>query len=418
MAGGHKPHHIHTAYSKASQYVSIDPMQQPPVRRTILHIDMDAFFASVEERDNPELHGKPVIVGGNATSRGVVAAANYIARTYGIHSAMPTKAALKLCPALIMLPPRIKHYAEISRQIHGILARFTPLIEPLSLDEAFLDVTGSLKLFGSAEGIGQSIQQSIKAELRLAASIGIAPNKFLAKIASDIDKPNGFVCIKPAEIQTFLDPLPIGRIWGVGKVTAKQFITANLHTLGDVRQLTKEDAIRILGKHGEHFWELAQGIDDRPVVPEHRAKSISNETTFAADIRDRNILSTWLLDLTAQVMRRLRQQGFKGRTLQLRLRFDDFTTITRSQTMKQPTDITKLAWQTVEQLLDKHLPPGRAVRLIGMGIEGFENGSDKQPDLFAAPELEKQRDIDHVVDGIQSRFGSAILKRGGSQTKS
>lgn len=375
---------------------------------------MDAFYASVEERDHPELRGKPIIVGGNATSRGVVAAANYIARRYAIHSAMPTKSAIKLCPSVILLPPRIKHYAEISHQIRDIFARFTPLIEPLSLDEAFLDVTGSLKLFGSAETIGHSIQQTIQKELGLAASIGIAPNKFIAKIASDIDKPNGFVCITPEAIHTFLDPLPIQRIWGVGRVTEKRFTEAGLHTLGDVRRLTKAQADELLGNHGKQFRKLAQGIDDRPVIAEHMTKSISHETTFAADIIDRDTLTAWLLGLTEQVMRRVRRKGFKGRTIHLRLRFNDFTTITRSKTLKQPTDITKTVWETVLDLLKRHLPNGQPVRLIGMGIDGLESSETKQGELFTAPELKKQSRVDHVVDDIQSRFGSAALKRGGS----
>jgi len=387
------------------------------VRRTILHVDMDAFYASVEERDNPELRGKPVIVGGNATRRGVVAAANYSARQYGIHSAMPTRTALKLCPHAIMLPPRIRHYAEISREIHAIFARFTPLIEPLSLDEAFLDVTGSLKLFGSAEKIGRDIQQAIQNELGLAASIGIAPNKFIAKIASDIDKPNGFVCIQPEAVQSFLDPLSVERIWGVGRVTLKTFRQAGLHTIGDLRRLSKEQTLSLLGRHGDHFWQLAHGIDDRPVISEHEAKSISHETTFAEDIRDREILSAWLLDLTEQVMRRLRHKGLKGRTLHLKIRFDDFTTITRSHTLKNPTDITRIAWQTVRQLFVQHLPAAAAVRLIGMGIEGFDNARERQGELFATSENEKQRAVDHVVDDIQTRFGSRILKRGSSRNR-
>jgi DNA polymerase-4 len=379
-----------------------------------MHIDMDAFYASVEERDHPELRGKPIIVGGNATSRGVVAAANYSARAFGIHSAMPTKRAIRLCPSVALIKPRIKHYAETSRHIHDIFARFTPLIEPLSLDEAFLDVTGSLKLFSSARSIGQEIQRSIKEELNLAASIGIAPNKFLAKIASDIEKPNGFVCVEPNEVQAFLDPLPIGRIWGVGKVTTKQFAAVNLRTLEDVRRLTREQASDLLGRHGEHFWKLAQGIDERPVISEHHAKSISHETTFSNDIKDKETLSSWLLDLTEQVMRRTRHKGFKGRTIHLRIRFDDFTTITRSQTLKQPTNVTRVAWQTVQQLLEKNLPAGRPVRLIGMGIDGFEQSLEKQGELFDSPELEKQRSVDHVVDDIQSRFGNRAIKRGKS----
>jgi len=378
---------------------------------------MDAFYASVETRDNPKLHGKPLIVGGNATQRGVVAAANYIARTYGIHSAMPTKTALKLCPHVMLLPPRIKHYAEISQHIRAIFARFTPLIEPLSLDEAFLNITDSLKLFGSAEHIGRSIQQAIKKELNLPVSIGIAPNKFIAKIASDIDKPHGFVCIAAEEVQSFLDPLPIKHIWGVGHVTAQRFVKANLHTMGEVRCLTKEAATNLLGKHGEHFWKLAHGMDERPVVPEHKIKSISHETTFTVDIKDKEILSAWLLDLTEQVMRRVRQKKFKGRTIRLKLRFDNFTTVTRSHTLKHSTDITQVVWQAVQQMFEKHLPPQQSVRLVGMGIDGFGHVSEKQAELFEAPELKKQRTVDHIVDHIQTRFGSNILKRGSSHKK-
>ncbi len=389
-------------------------MLRPATQRTILHIDMDAFYASIEERDHAELRGKPVIVGGNASNRGVVAAANYSARKYGIHSAMPTKTALKLCPSAILLPPRIKHYTETSRQIHTILARFTPLIEPLSLDEAFLDITGSLKLFGSAENIGRSIQQAIASQLGLAASIGIAPNKFIAKIASDIDKPNGFVCITPDRVTSFLDPLPIKRIWGVGNVTAKRFIQAGIYTMGELRQLTKEQAIELLGNHGEHFWELAHGIDERPVTARQRAQSISHETTFSVDIKDREILSAWLLDLTEQVMRRIRHKGLGGRRLHLKVRYDDFTTITRTHTLQSPTDMTQTAWQTVHQLFEANVPANRPVRLIGMGISGLEPLSGKQGELFAVPaETKKHRTIDHVMDDIQARFGSNILKRGG-----
>lgn len=319
---------------------------------------------------------------------------------------------MKLCPHAVMLPPRIGHYAGISREIHAIFARFTPLIEPLSLDEAFLDVTESLKLFGSAGMVGHDIQLAIRNELGLAASIGIGPNKFIAKIASDIDKPNGFVCIKPEDVRSFLDPLPVERIWGVGQVTAKTFARANLHTIGELRRLSKEQALSLLGRHGDHFWQLAHGMDERPVIAEHEAKSISRETTFAVDIRDREALSAWLLDLTEQVMRRLRNKGLRGRTIHLKIRFDDFTTIVRSHTLKKPTDITHIAWQTVHRLFVQHLPADAAVRLIGMGIDGFDSVPEKQGELFATPEIEKLRAVDHVVDDIQTRFGNRTLKRG------
>ncbi|MFT5523439.1 MAG: DNA polymerase-4, partial [Pirellulaceae bacterium] len=273
----------------------------------IIHVDMDAFYASIEERDQPQLVGKPVIVGGTPAGRGVVAAANYVIRKYGVHSAMPTSTALRLCPHAIVLPVRMNHYAAISRQIQEVFHRFTPLVEPLSLDEAFLDVSGSLKLFGSPEVIGQRIQKEIRQEVNLAASVGVATNKFLAKLASDLEKPNGFVIVDPNGIQNFLDDLPVGRIWGVGKVRGKSFEQIGIKTIGQLRLLTREilDA-RFGAQSGEHLWKLARGIDNRAVVPDRNAKSISHETTFATDVTDKEALRCRLMELTEQVGRRLR----------------------------------------------------------------------------------------------------------------
>ena len=268
----------------------------PPM---ILHCDMDAFYASVEERERPELVGQPVIVGGE--KRGVVAAANYVARKYGIHSAMPAVTAHRLCPHGIFLPPRIGYYAEVSHQIREIFERFTPLVEPLSLDEAFLDVTGSEPLFGSAAEIGQKIKQTIHQELRLVVSVGVASNKFLAKIASDIGKPDGFVVVEPGQEQEFLDPLPVERLWGVGKQGSKVFERLGIRTIGQLRQWPMETLVSRFGSQGEYLWQLAHGIDDRPVVPEREAKSISHETTFEEDVDDMEVLRAWLLDLTEQV---------------------------------------------------------------------------------------------------------------------
>ena len=227
----------------------------------ILHVDMDAFYASVEERDRPELAGKPLIVGGTPQGRGVVAAANYAVRKFGVHSAMSASQALRLCPQAIVLPPRLDYYAEISEQIREILYRFTPLVEPLSLDEAFLDVTGSELLFGPAAEIGRRIKREIEGEVHLVASVGVAPNKFLAKIASDLEKPDGFVVVDPARVHEFLDPLPVGRLWGVGRVTGKALDQLGIRTIGDVRKTALATLHQCFGKSGEHLWQLSQGID-------------------------------------------------------------------------------------------------------------------------------------------------------------
>lgn len=287
----------------------------------ILHCDMDAFYASVEERDRPELVGKPVIVGGTPEKRGVVSAANYVARRYGVHSAMPAVTAHRLCPQGIYLPPRIDYYAEVSAQIRAIFERFTPLVEPLSLDEAFLDVTGSEHLFGPAVEIGRKIKQAIRQEIRLVVSAGVAPNKFLAKIASDLKKPDALVVVEPDKVQEFLDPLPVERLWGVGKQSSKVFQRLGIHTVGQLRQWPLDVLQARFGTSGEHLWKLAHGRDDRPVVREREAKSISHETTFEHDIADLEVLRAWLVDLTEQVGCRLRRHGLRGRTVQLKVRF-------------------------------------------------------------------------------------------------
>ncbi|MGH7137584.1 MAG: DNA polymerase IV [Pirellulales bacterium] len=249
----------------------------------ILHVDMDAFYASVEERERPELVGKPLIVGGTPDGRGVVAAANYEVRKYGVHSAMPTAKALRLCPQAIVLRPRLSYYAEVSEQIRAIFDHYTPLVEPLSLDEAFLDVTGSEPLFGSSVAIGKAIKQAIRDQLRLTASVGVAPNKFLAKIASDLKKPDGFVVVADDHVQDFLDPLPVGRLWGIGLVAGQVFDRLGIRTIGDVRRMPVAVLHQHFGQTGEHLAQLARGIDERRVVPSGRPPSCS----FALRRRDR-----------------------------------------------------------------------------------------------------------------------------------
>lgn len=404
----------------------------------IIHIDMDAFYASVEIRDRPELAGKPVVVGGRPEGRGVVAAASYAARRYGIHSAMPMAQALRRCRDLVMLPPRPARYAELSRQIHAIFARYTPLIEPLSLDEAFLDVTASRRLFGSAAQIGRQIKQAIRDELQLVASVGIAPNKFLAKLASDLDKPDGFVEVPPEGVQAFLDPLPVSRLWGVGKAARAVFERLGISRIEQVRRLDTGTLAYHFGKQGAQLHELARGIDPRPVVAEAEAKSVSHETTFEVDIADRDALRAVLLQLTEQVAWRLRQLGLQGRTVHLKVRLPDFRTLTRSQTLATPTAATDTLWRSVRELFDTRLPPDHPpLRLVGMGVSGFdtlpsagttdrdaaESGLARQGDLFAAAETAAvpvgapanaaadQAALDRVADDIRARFGLDALHR-------
>jgi len=379
----------------------------------LLHVDMDAFYASIEERDRPELVGRPVIVGGTPQGRGVVAAANYVVRKFGVHSAMPTTTALRLCPAAVVLPPRMSHYAGISEQIHDVMLRYTPLVEPLSLDEAFLDVRGTEQLFGPAVEVARRIKQDILHETRLIASVGVAPNKFLAKIASDLEKPDALVVVDPARIQQFLDPLPVGRLWGVGRVTGDALERIGVQTIGDLRRLPLELLTNQFGSQGEHFWKLAHGIDDRPVVPDREAKSISHETTFPADIRDREALRAWVVELSEHVGRRLRRQQLRGRTVQLKLRFPDFRTITRAVTLAQPTNATHEIAQSAAGLLESALPP-RAVgiRLLGVGVSQFVRAGREQRSLFDDPATNKHEQLDATLDDLQSRFGSGAITRG------
>jgi DNA polymerase-4 len=378
----------------------------------ILHVDMDAFYASVEERDRPGLVGRPVIVGGTPAARGVVAAANYVVRRFGVHSAMSTAEAMRRCPQAVVIPPRTGHYAEVSRCIREILERFTPLVEPLSLDEAFLDVAGCEALFGPAAEIARQIKAAIRAETRLVASVGVAPNKFLAKIASDLHKPDALVVVDPGRVAEFLDPLPVCRLWGVGKVAEGVLGRLGIRTIGDLRRRPVELLVRTFGQSGRHLWDLAHGIDDRPVVPDREAKSVSHETTFPVDVADRDTLRAWLLELTEQVARRLRRHDLQGRTVQLKVRFDDFTTITRSQTLPGPTSATARLWDAAAVLLDRLPPAHRPVRLVGIGVSGLDRSDTGQRSLFDGPEQRKQSDLDAALDRIRETFGSDALQRG------
>ena len=285
------------------------------------------------------------------------------------------------------------------------------MVEPLSLDEAFLDVTGSEPLFGPAPEIGRRIKQQIRNELQLVASVGVAPNKFLAKIASDLEKPDGFVVVEPNRIQAFLDPLPVGRLWGVGKVASQVFDRLGIHTIEQLRRLPVETLTQTFGSSGEHYWQLAHGIDERCVVPDREAKSISHETTFESDFKDMEVLRAWLLELTDQVGRRLRRHGLRGRTVQIKVRFADFQTITRAVTLAEPNNVTQELWQAASELLATKLPIGHLpVRLLGIGVSGLDTTAS-QGLLFDQSERQKQRQLDEVADRIQERFGIAALGR-------
>lgn len=380
----------------------------------ILHVDIDAFYASVEERERPELKGKPVIVGGSPTRRGVVAAANYKAREFGVHSAMPSSKAFRLCPSAVFLPPRIDYYAEVSERIHQILHHYTPLVEPISLDEAFLDVTASEKLYGGAEAIGKGIKERIKNELRLIASVGIAPNKFVAKVASDLGKPDGFVVVGPDDVQAFLDPLPVGRLWGVGKVTGRLLQQKGIRTIQQLRQQPGRRLHDLLGKWGDHLLALAHGRDDRTVIPDREAKSISHETTFETDHRAFPLLRACMVELTEQVARRLRRHGLRARTMEVKIRFADFKTITRSHTLPNATQTTQELVKTAVDLLKAGLPEKHdGVRLIGMGVSQLTAGEPAQGELFLDEASEKQRRLDAAADLIATKYGESAIKRGG-----
>jgi DNA polymerase-4 len=381
--------------------------------RFILHIDMDAFYASVEVRDNPGLAGRPVLVGGAVKERGVVAACSYEARKFGIHSAMPMRQAIGLCPQAVVLPVRMSRYVEVSRQIGHIFHRYTPDVEPLSLDEAFLDVSGCLGLFGSAEAIGRKIKQDIKEQTGLTASVGLAPNKFLAKLASDLQKPDGFVIITEANKQQILDPLPVSKIWGIGKVTNKALENAGIKTIGQLRTAPRYKPAMVFGNQIDDILRLAVGIDTRKVESFAEAKSVSAEETFATDIQDKDALMGVLLNQVEEVAGRLRAEHLQARTITLKIRYGDFKTITRSCTMDKPTHTTHMLAQEAFKLFDTwYGKSGGALRLLGFGTSGLSAEGVCQHLLFSDPQEEKQKKIDTAFDKIRGKYGEGSLKRG------
>jgi DNA polymerase-4 len=390
--------------------------------RMILHVDMDAFFAAIEQRDRPELRGLPVIVGATPQQRGVVATASYEARRFGIHSAMSSRTAAQRCPQAIFVPPRHDHYQAVSGQVMAILQRATPEIEPVSIDEAFLDVTGAVTSLAGARQLALHLQETLRSELALTGSVGLAPNKFLAKLASDMHKPDGLTVAPFAEpaILAFLAPLPVSRIWGVGPATAETLERRGIRTIGDLQQRPMADLVRLLGPSaGPHIHRLAFGMDDRKVDPTpQEEKSISHEETFAQDTADRDLLRRCLLDLVEKVGRRLRRSGLRAGTTQVKLRFADFRTISRQQSLSLATSADRDLRRSATTILDRIDLP-QPVRLIGFGVAALQD-QDRDPEsrqlrLFEdAEHLEAQRNaaLDRAVDELRGRFGEDILRRG------
>jgi DNA polymerase-4 len=379
---------------------------------TIIHVDMDAFYASVEQRDRPDLSGKPVIVGG-VEGRGVVCAASYEARKFGVHSAMPISTARRLCPQGIFFSVRMQHYAEISRQIRAIFLSFTPLVEPLSLDEAFLDVHGCEGLFGAAPEIARQIKNRIRAETGLIASVGVAPNKFLAKLASDVGKPDGFVVLPPGAVKEFLSPLPVSRIWGVGAKGEKRLHDMGIRTIGQITALSEKALSDDLGEMGRHIWRLANGLDDRTVIPDREAKSVSTETTFAYDIGEKRILRVWLLDLVDHLAARLRYEAIWARTIDLKIRSSDFHTVTRSTTLAEATNLTNIIWKTTADLFERSLTSElMPVRLLGVGATKLTREPIAQGNLFEECSHPRQIALDETIDTIRAQFGARSIQRG------
>jgi DNA polymerase-4 len=378
--------------------------------RVILHVDMDAFYASVEELDRPELKGKPLIVGGTG-GRGVVAAASYAVRPFGVRSAMPMREALRRCPHAVVIAPRMARYQEISQQVFAIFHEFTPLVEGLSLDEAFLDVTASLQLLGGADVIGAAIRRRIAQQTGLTASVGIAPNKLLAKIASDLNKPDGMCRIDAGNLRQILDELPIERLFGVGQKTLPAVRAAGIRNFRDARTAGDEVLWRAFGAHGKLMRDRAAGLDDRAVEPDREEKSISAEETFAVDIRAAAELTSQLMHLADRTAARLRAHELLAGTVNVKIRRADFKTYTRQRTVEPPTQDTAVLSALAQTLLASWLAaqPRVAVRLLGVGVSDLQ--PLRQADLFSGPEPTAGSRLDKAVDGIRDRFGKQLLTR-------
>jgi len=376
----------------------------------VLHVDMDAFYASVEIRERPELRDVPVVVGGTG-GRGVVSSANYIARTFGIRSAMPTAHARRLCPKAVFLPPTFPLYQEASSGVMAIFRDITPLVEPLSLDEAFLDVSGALRRLGmTPAAIGAEIRARVEAAHGITCSVGVAPTKFVAKLASGLNKPDGMLVVPRDRVLEFLHPLPVSALWGVGKRTAERLTGVGLNRVGDVATTPLARLRRTIGvAAAEHLHALANGHDNRAVEPESVDKSVGAEETFEIDQTDRDVIKHELLRLSERTAATLRGRELRGRTVSIKVRFSDFTTITRSRTLSVATDVTQEIYRTACRLLDEQTPPG-AVRLIGVRVEQLGATGDGGQQLFLDAPDRGWRDADQAADLARAKFGGAAVR--------
>jgi DNA polymerase IV len=384
------------------------PQAPLPSSRTILHVDLDAFFAAIEQRDHPELRGKPVAVGlGGSNDRGVVSAASYEARVFGVHSAMPIRTARRLCPDCIFVPVDGAKYQRVSREVMEILRRFSPLVQPISIDEAFLDVTASRALFGHGEAIARRIKDTIQAELGLTASVGVASTKLVAKIASDLRKPDGLVVVPTGDEAAFLEPLPISRLWGVGPSTAATLRDFGVVTIGDLQRADRTGLVRRLGKHGATLVDRAHGRDPDPVDDPDSAKSVGHEHTFDVDTSDPDVLERTLLAMAEGVSGRLRHAGLKARTITVKVRDSGFHTVTRQRVLPEPTDLTEPIWRVAVELARPEMR-GKRIRLLGVTASGF--GEREQLGLFEGGE-DRRRLAVKAADAVRARFGRAAITR-------
>lgn len=389
---------------------------------TILHVDMDAFYASVEQREHPELRGRPVVVGSPPDQRGVVATASYEARAYGIHSAMPSRTAFQRCPHAVFLPVNGELYSRVSDEVMAVFLDVSPIVEQVSIDEAFIDVSSVLGRWGEAVQAARHIKKRLQEQVRLTASVGVAVNKFLAKLASDLQKPDGLTVVPeyPQEIIEFLRPLPVGRIWGVGPKTADRLQARGIRTIGQIQDRSEAEIIRFFGDNlGSHIWRLAHGQDERSVDPGPREeKSISHEETFPEDVRDRELPRRTLIELVERVGRRLRRNGRFAGTVTLKLRFADFRTITRQKSRRQPTNSDREMIRDALQLFAA-VRESDPIRLIGFGVSHFFSEAEipevRQPDLFPdnrSRQREQEEALDRVVDQLRDTYGHGIFRRG------
>jgi len=376
---------------------------------------MDAFYAAVEQRDNPVFQGRPLIVGADpkgGKGRGVVSTCSYEARRFGVHSAQPISQAWRLCPQGIYVLPDMEKYARVSGMIMRILADYTDMLEQISVDEAFLDVTGSRRLAGTGREIAEKIKNRISGELRLTASVGIAPNKFLAKIASDLRKPDGLVIVKPGEEKDFLAPLPIRRLWGVGPKTEQALKKIGIQTIGQIADVPLRDLERILGDTGSQLWRLSQGIDDRPVETIYERKSIGHEMTFENDTADFDLIRAALLEMTEKTSRRMRLEKVRARTVTVKLRYEDFSTLTRRTTFGEAIDTSESIFPVALDLIKGLFQKGMRVRLIGVAASNLltNSGNGAQLDLFRQISQKEQK-LAKAVDDVARRFGGQAITR-------